>query len=218
MKDRIEDTDGYAGLYGEVVTEDVYQLRTLQYVPDVIIDLGANVGVFSRYAHELFPNAAIFGVEPHEENIDHYKRFCPNHALYRYAIGEGKLVKRFNPENGAHASYLTGTKPDGFVEIQRVGMPLREFLELHAGIGKVFVKMDIEGNEVNVLSDDRELDSIFFHATSFVAEIHFHVFNDKGKLWEFCRELGVKFASAGFTVHSRDEHNIMFYAHKADRV
>ena len=66
---------GYNGLYGEVVTEDCYRLKTLGFVPDVIFDLGANIGVFTRYARDMFNNAKIISVEPNLDNFENLKTF-----------------------------------------------------------------------------------------------------------------------------------------------
>src|SRR5271154_1216058 len=75
--ERIEDTlnGGYGGLYGEVVTHDCYRLKKLPFIPEIIYDMGSNVGCFSLFAKSLFPNAKIIAVEPDDENYSHYLRF-----------------------------------------------------------------------------------------------------------------------------------------------
>ena len=69
--DRIKPTIAtlYSHTVYEVVEEDAYRLDVLAQEhpschPEVIFDVGANVGVFSRYARGLFPEAEIMAFEP----------------------------------------------------------------------------------------------------------------------------------------------------------
>lgn len=101
----------YKGLYGEVVTEDIYRIRQLQFIPDVIFDLGANVGTFSKFARELFPNALIVAIEPDAQNIEYFKEFNNpvdnNIVLHNLAIGNGEMFRVDGALNGAHECYIS---------------------------------------------------------------------------------------------------------------
>ena len=48
----------------EIVSEDAYGLRQHSRL-DSIVDVGANIGVFSLHARSLFPGALILSYEPH---------------------------------------------------------------------------------------------------------------------------------------------------------
>jgi len=100
---------GYPGLYGEVVTCDMYHLRQVTFQPDVIFDIGANVGVFSRFARELFPKAHIVAVEPHPQNLEVFKQFThdSNLSLVEAALGRGPVFRATTAVNGAHECYLS---------------------------------------------------------------------------------------------------------------
>ncbi len=100
---------GFPGLYGEVVTEDIYKIKELNFIPDVILDLGANIGIFSRYARELFPNALIISIEPHPDNIKAFKKYTndENIILIEKGIGKGTLYKSKKAVNGAAEVYLS---------------------------------------------------------------------------------------------------------------
>ncbi len=108
---KLEDSlnGGYAGLYGEVVTEDCYRLRTLNFKPDVIFDIGANVGVFARHARSLFPDARIVSVEPDPKNCSVYLEHFPegNTALLKLALGKGKIYHGLTARNGSGETYLS---------------------------------------------------------------------------------------------------------------
>src|SRR5579863_5011692 len=108
--DRLEDTlnGGYGGLYGEVVTEDTYGLRKVVGGIGLVLDIGANVGTFTRFARELFSNAFIVAVEPDPENFIHLQKFTNTYGIkfLNNALGHGRMWKQMNAPNGAHESYL----------------------------------------------------------------------------------------------------------------
>lgn len=100
----------YGGLYGEVVTCDCYKLRTLDLNPEVVVDIGANIGIFSRFARGLWPKAVIIAVEPHPDNIDRLRAYSANEhiCLLPVALGNGKgLYRGLTAPNGSGESYLS---------------------------------------------------------------------------------------------------------------
>src|ERR1044072_3477914 len=110
--DRLEDTlnGGYKGLYGEVVEADCYRLRQLKFIPDIIFDVGANIGVFARFARELFPGALIVSVEPNFENRVHYTKFTKPHSrtvILNKALGMGPIYHGLTARNGSGETYLS---------------------------------------------------------------------------------------------------------------
>lgn len=166
---------GYNGLFGEVVTDDCYKLRQLNFIPDVIIDCGANVGVFTRFAKELFPDALIVAVEPHKENCEVFKRHCPiDVILLQKAIGKGQLWHNLGASNGSGESYVSsgvGYEHEAMVKesvngksvesspIQTV-MP-KEFIDTYVKEGQKFIiKIDIEGGEHAIFSDEESMKAI----------------------------------------------------------
>lgn len=167
--DKIEDTlnGGYGGLYGEVVTEDCYRLKDLTFVPDVIFDFGANVGVFTRYAREMFPNALIISVEPHADNYENLLKFtdATNIIFINKAIGDGKVCRINNDINGAHESYINYdmkqfTQSDWIYSSAESVMP-HELISKYLKAGqKSFLKLDIEGNENKIFADKNSMEAI----------------------------------------------------------
>ena len=164
MVDNLEDTlnGGYKGLYGEVVTEDCYKIRQLNFTPLVIFDLGANIGIFTRFARQLFPDSLIVSVEPDKENFESLVKFTePNNTVFiNKAIGIGQIWKGSNPINGSGATYLNSGKflsigemnnseSTGYMskcDVESV-MP-DELINSYVKEGQKFlIKIDIEGNE-----------------------------------------------------------------------
>lgn len=52
----------------EIVIDDVYKIRT-QANPKVMLDVGANVGIFALHAATLFPECRIYAFEPSYKNF-----------------------------------------------------------------------------------------------------------------------------------------------------
>jgi len=176
---------GYKGLYGEVVTYDSYKLRTLNFIPDLIIDIGANVGVFSRFARELFPNAKIVAVEPHPENIEVLTEYAPdNITIIPAALGKGQLWHNKGAVNGAHESYVcTGL---GFndnemsdanstekSDIKTIMLQDLITIDYYYSDIKILMKIDCEGGE-NVIWDDENSMSILKRMDYIAMETHFY--------------------------------------------
>jgi len=166
---KLEETlnGGYGGLYGEVVTEDCYRLRQLKFVPDVVFDIGANIGIFTRFARSLFPKAFIVAVEPHPQNIQDWKRFTPPEkrtTLLPVALGTGKVFRGTTAANGAGESYLSPGL--GFSESDlaqnhercwAVCLTLNNIVEVMQS-EKVLIKIDCEGAENSIWEHKPSMD------------------------------------------------------------
>lgn len=184
---KIEDSlkGGYGGLYGEVVTYDCYNITKLDFVPDLVYDIGANVGVFTRFARSLWPEAQIISVEPHPENIEVFKQFTPMYkiTLIEAALGQGQLWHNIGAPNGAHESYVssglgfddaamdlaTNTEKSVIPTLtlaQIVGATLKENV-------KSVIKIDVEGAE-NVIWGDKKSMAVLAKADYICLETHFY--------------------------------------------
>jgi len=218
MANTIEETlnGGYGGLLWEVVNDDCYKLKELDFIPDTIFDLGCNVGVFSSYARTLFPNAEIIAVEPEDENWTNYFHFFAaqdkNTTLLKKAIGRGEMYRHIKIPNGAHQYFVCEglgytranleTNPD--VEKKEIQTVMPDFLVTRYAKGKTLMKIDIEGAETE----------IFNHYPSMVAlktmdylaiEIHYHA--QDGSLYE-----GVKQKTLDAMKYFEDTH-VCSYVH-----
>lgn len=172
---------GYLGLYGEVVTEDCYHLRDLHngsladnyhdtsidFIPDVILDLGANIGIFSRYARQLFPEALIVAIEPNPDNLKGFKKYTndKNIILIKKGIGKGALYKSKNAVNGSGEVYLSENSAFNQSDLKLVNtitnVPSIMLTDLKKYIKKgqkIICKIDIEGNETVILDDKNSME------------------------------------------------------------
>jgi len=178
---------GYNGLYGEVVTSDCYRLKSVKKQPDVIIDIGGNVGVFARYARTIFPDAVIVSVEPNPDNLAVYEKFT--HDLHTMcipaALGKGKIYHGLTACNGSGETYLSSglgypekqmdaaCGPD--LEVSQVStVTLQEVLQSILFPGDTYLlKIDCEGAE-NCIWQDPEAMEVLRGADYLCMELHWY--------------------------------------------
>lgn len=236
---------GYAGLYGEVVDKDIYHLRNVEdivsvndplfvhekghpsrinFVPDVIFDFGANIGVFTRYARTLFPNALIISIEPDDSNCEAFMKFTKdfsNIVFIKKAIGQGKIWRSKNAVNGSGENYLSvglgypekELVEDGRMELSKVESVMPdEIINTYLKDGmRSILKLDIEGAENIIWSHKPSMDALS-KIDYITGEIHF--FGINAKEWS---EVQVKtneaFEKIGLT-HNLEIDNVHIYATK----
>lgn len=232
---------GYAGLYGEVVTSDMYHMkdvadivsindptyvhvkghpRGFDFIPNVIFDLGANIGIFSRYARELFPEALIVAVEPDPANCAIFKQFTsdPKIILIEKAIGKGKMVRAGQAANGAMEVYLSlglgysaaDLKKYESTAIESIMLPdLKQYVKEG---DKVLCKLDIEGNETVIFNNKASMD--FLKTFDYIAiELHYYASDNKkrSKVRSLTKQV---LKELGKTHKTSTDHNVYFYATK----
>ena len=190
MIDRLEDSlNGcYKGLYGEVVKMDSYRLKQLDFIPTLIIDCGANVGVFTRFARELFPTAWIVAIEPNPENSQVFMKFTDmkNIVLLQKAIGRGKTWHKTDATNGSNEEYLSlsdqiseaDMEDNSRAELSDVELIMPDQLidDWANRDDRIMIKIDIEGNENTIWEHPQSLMALS-KADYIVVEIHPSVFH-----------------------------------------
>lgn len=137
----------------EVLIEQVYQLDVVPFEPDLVLDLGANIGLFTLLAARRWPGANLACVEPHPVT---FSFLCDNLVMngvtamkLQCALDTQAGVKFLENEGAvfqALSSRVTGTR------IMTVRLDSLLPSELNV---KLVIKMDIEGSEVAVLNDLR---------------------------------------------------------------
>jgi FkbM family methyltransferase len=74
----------------EEVFNGEYDIPTLTFEklgqPPVILDLGANIGAFTRRALALWPDAKVIAYEPHPVNARFFRLNCPSVELHEVAV------------------------------------------------------------------------------------------------------------------------------------
>jgi FkbM family methyltransferase len=147
--------------------------------PKIILDIGSNIGASIIYFHEKFPDAKIFGFEPHpdtfrilEQNVAH----LPGVRIFNFGLGatHQRIEARADQVNfGAFRTdgrFKDRGHPATTVEceVRRLDDVLREI-----GIAQVdLIKIDCEGAEAEVFSTLP--DAILNQCQWIVGEFHDH--------------------------------------------
>jgi FkbM family methyltransferase len=193
-------------LMNEVWWQDEYELSKVDLLPgDVVVDIGANVGVFSWNVLEHFAEITVHAVEPHPINYEFLKRNLSKYSkaaqVWNLAISrvDGE-IEIYSPE------YLDGVRTncgdhqrlhhprwrkEGLVS----SCPLGAFLK-KADLERVaLMKIDIEGAESELLPEFE--DDVPSRIERIVMECH--EFNHPGLTSEFERLLSQR----GFEVRRK---------------
>jgi FkbM family methyltransferase len=135
----------------EVLAEDEYHLRSLDMVPEVIIDVGAHVGAFTCLAGVRYPNAEIVAVEPSRSALSWLRNNLEaNRLTERTNVIEAAVtdhtgtVKFWDSDNAACDSsteVIEGAHP-----VEVAALTFSDLLK-QVPKGKSLLKIDCEGGE-----------------------------------------------------------------------
>ncbi len=155
LKALIRTADQQSDLHSvlEVIARTVYLLDPA-FAPDLIIDGGANIGLFSLQASAIFPEAVILMCEPLPRNIvqmeKHVKLNHVNGEIMPVCIGGSHGAIPFYCRH-ANASSFDAREPYESVmdiDVMRIGEIIGNRM-----VQRILIKLDIEGLEVEALSD-----------------------------------------------------------------
>ena len=147
--------------------------------PKIILDIGSNIGASIIYFHRQFPDANIFGFEPHpdsfrilQKNVAH----LPGVKVFNYGLGatHQRIAVPADEVNFGAFNTRGRFKDRGYpatpveCEVRRLDDVLREL-----GIGQIdLIKIDCEGAEADVFSTLP--DAILNQCQWIVGEFHDH--------------------------------------------
>lgn len=126
-------------------------------IAPVVVDVGANVGLYSGLALESCPSAQVFAFEPHPETFQKLQRNLPN--IQAFNVGMGSAAGSFTMYDYAdQASSHASLYAEVFTDIHQ--RPHRSFdIEIRTldavipelGIEHIdLLKVDVEGHELEV--------------------------------------------------------------------
>ena len=167
----------------------------------IIVDIGANIGTFSLYAHRLNKQLKpiIYAFEPHPDNIKltevNFKRNdLLNYHLIQKAVSGSDGNAQFDI-SGAFDSFKLSAKADKTIEVQTV--KLSTFCATQ-NIKRIdLLKMDIEGGEYDVIEHD--ISFIKDKVATLLVEYHNIDIEDGQSVLR-------KALEADFTIHIQNPH------------
>lgn len=161
-KFRIRDGAGAAHIFYEIFLQDQYPKALLRNARTVV-DVGANIGLFSYYARLQAPKARILAIEADPDTfavLDINLAHQNVERLHRAAASEVGAIDFYSSEiSGWSSRYaVLGAKDARKVSVP--AEPLSATLGV-LGVDRIdFLKIDVEGAEYDVLLGDRDLWSI----------------------------------------------------------
>ncbi|WP_295936203.1 FkbM family methyltransferase [uncultured Alistipes sp.] len=147
-------------------TEYVYHLPKLVRAGDTAIDIGANLGYYSRTLSRLTgPDGKVYAVEPVPPILDvlcHNLHRCGNVGILPYALGTENMQITMANDSASRTGYFgTGqnfVNDGGASDGVEFTAQMRRGSELFAGLERLdFIKCDIEGYEMIVMNEIRPL-------------------------------------------------------------
>jgi FkbM family methyltransferase len=121
----------------------------VEWAHGVIIDAGANMGIFSVFAAVKHPDAKIYAFEPAPKTFEALKentKYYPNIKVFNSGLGEreGKMPFIIGEHSGENYIGADGNISVDIKTIDGLLLPVN------------FIKMDTEGYEANILRGARE--------------------------------------------------------------
>jgi FkbM family methyltransferase len=132
-------------------------LNRFSFADGPIIDVGANLGIFSLLLARRFPDRIIYAFEPNPSTFEAMRanlsrNRCPKVQAHQKAIAssDGEISFQANPVDRATTHIVVGDSPIDHQEIPIVHVPsvtLDSFIESQPICEVALLKVDVEGYE-----------------------------------------------------------------------
>ncbi len=144
--------------YQQIFVDDEYCIET-KIAPKTIVDLGANIGLSAIWFASHYPDSLIIAIEPERSN---YQLLAENASVYenirtlRAAVWFEETELHLTDPGKGHWGFQTQEQdsPNAFDRISTV--TVRSIMKNHNINHIDILKIDIEGAEVELLSDNSQ--------------------------------------------------------------
>jgi len=149
-------------LFHQILICDQYAPKKFLKDNSIVIDVGANIGVFSVYAANLCSNGKVYSFEPRREA---YEALFKNVSLYdnieifNLAVGnEDGKVKLLLSENVASSTVIYDSRNEDSLKTSIVEMTSLDSFVFRNHLPKIdFIKIDTAGNEIKIIEGAKEV-------------------------------------------------------------
>lgn len=139
----------------EIFIKKLYEYRSSATHP-IIFDCGANIGLSVLFFKRIFPNATVIAYEPEPETFEVLKANVEAHDLINVQLHQSAVWTHdgsiYFVQEGGESSHILSEK-DGSSPIANEVKCVRLRTELEKYESIDFLKIDIEGAEVEVMKD-----------------------------------------------------------------
>lgn len=156
----------------EFLFEQLYPIEQCPFIPDLIIDCGAHIGMFSVLAAAHFPETRIETFECNPFNIPYIqKQIAVNQFktinIHQEAVSIKNGLAFFDHNESSFGGALIKSATDS-IEVKTIN--LKEFIMAHITLStKLLLKLDVEGEEKFIIP---EIIDILPQKTQFYFETH----------------------------------------------
>ena len=190
---------------GNIVHKDLYRVQNYpQNYFDYIVDIGANIGIFSVMMRMLHPKATIIAIEPAEETFAYLQQNTNmlNIITERIALGDGsRLYFQERPDKHILNHMFVKEKGEQWSDSSTLYGLFDRYNMLVKN--RYMLKFDCEGGEKSLVNDPFS-ESIIRNAEHVSMEIHFQSRSTPYKHWLTYDEYNSWVRSAFQDTHSID--------------
>jgi len=135
-------------IFDEIFLQGNYDFRKVTFTPELILDCGAHIGLFSLLASAAFPDAEIIAFEPNPANAEVIRRALLRNSLRLrlepVAVAVRAEKRRFLAVNSHGGRLIDGQGASDTCEVSTIDLPafVRE-----KEPRSLLLKMDVEGEE-----------------------------------------------------------------------
>ena len=157
-------------VFEQIFIDRQYEFK-LGFVPKMIIDCGANIGLSAIYFANKFPDAKIIAIEAELSNFEMLKMNCshyPNIICLHNAVWHKEETLTIEDPGKGHFSFKTTNTRTGHQKVETVTL---QSLMTRYNIDSIdLLKIDIEGAEYELFSIN--YDEWLSKTTVIVVEVH----------------------------------------------
>jgi len=164
-------------LLDSIFTNQDYKTKLPISSPQIIFDLGSNIGFAALYFKLLYPQAKVFCFEPDPENFKRLKtntKMFPDIYIFNYAICSHKGEREFYRHSESHSCHSLIPRDKAEQKIRVKCLSLDEAMIMSQVRHIDLLKFDIEGAEEEVFTNFNNFSCI----DHMIGEVHPHLINN----------------------------------------